>query len=153
MIGNNAHDVGPQLARMMAVQKVEQAVVVLRHHNKHVGGVVDPSKPQRSVKLLDVYFQRVTYLVGAFNLDVEHRTHTKRASDHVGELGILNDVCAELVQASRHGCNDAWSVGTSQCQDVGSHGETVSPGAYGRVWLQPSVRPQASGDMKYAHPL
>ena len=98
--------------------------------------------------MLDVYYQRVAYLVGACNLDVEHGTHTKRAGCHVGELRILNDDCAELVQASRHVCNDAGSVGTSQCQDVGSHGETVSARAHGRVWLQPSVRPRASGPMK-----
>ena len=120
MIGDDRGDLHRQLVDAPPVQQVDQAVVVLRHH--------DEDSPDIRLQANAQFRGEPRRVLGGSRGDgwkvavgLEAGAHEEQAGVDVGVLLLLEDIGADSEEPGGDGVDDARAVGALQGQDVRGH--------------------------------
>ena len=124
VIGNDQRDFALQLADFMAVEQVDQAVVVLRNHDRHLLALAGLGEAPLHVELFGDG-REVTGKLGERNIEVggiELNPHQEPGRVGVGVLVGVQDVAAAFVDEVRDRGHQSFTVGaTDEENGAGSH--------------------------------
>ena len=121
VVGHHHRDVDGQLPRPPAVEEVDQAVVVLRHHDDHPLALVLPADAHGGAQLRRSRLERVLHPHRRLHGRLEAGAHDERVGGLVAELGVLQDVGVELDQPLGDAGHDPRPVGGDEGEDVDRH--------------------------------
>ena len=121
MVRHHHGDVDGQLPRPPAVEEVDQAVVVLRHHDQHPLALVLPAHPHGGAQGRRPRLEGVLDAARVLDRRLEPGPHAEHPRRLVAELGVLQDVGVELDQPLGDAGHDPRPVGAHEGEDVDGH--------------------------------
>ena len=146
MVGDDGGDLHLQLALLVAIEQVGQAVVVLADHQQHahrLAGVVQLPAHREALGDLGEAVLDLLDIAGETFVEAEHRAHEERTTDLIVELRHFADVATMVGEERRYGGDDA---GCGRATDLDHvrvfgvlHGESSAGGGGRQIFMSERV--------------
>ena len=110
VVRNDHRDLQREIFGSPSIEQVDEAVIELRHHDHHSGPKRGTAQHDLGTEADETLVEACPSSIGDANVGFEHCPEAEDPGVDVFELGVLDDVAADVEQRSGDGMHDASSV-------------------------------------------